>query len=376
MAHEQTAAVPEHGSVLDIGGGNMSSHILDDLRRVLVAAAKPPPNGRAAPPTMPDELLYDDKGLAIWADIIFTPQFYQTRDEIVLFQRHSGELARDYIPHDATMIDLGAGDMRKVNYLLEELARQGRKATYLALDISRHSLTTNLEALAPPHNGGSIRMAGLWGDFAAGLAFAETVVDTPRVFLSLGSVLFNDPWKKAVASLRDWAALMRPADLILAGMDGHDVSSDKVWAAYHTRPDLFEPFFHNGLAHANALLGDEVFRPGDWEICAEVDAAEKRHRFYLQARRDVDVNVDVIPGMTTTTTMTLRRGLEVDWFDAHKRSEADVRGMCREAGLEVVKSWAVEGSEMRQYLIRVNTDAANAENSSDEKDSAISVSGE
>ncbi|KAK1579758.1 histidine-specific methyltransferase [Colletotrichum navitas] len=376
MAHEQMATVPEHGSVLDIGGGKMESHILDDLRRILFAAAQNPPNGHAATPTMPDELLYDDKGLAIWADIIFTPQFYQTRDEIVLFQRHSGELARDYIPDDATMIDLGAGDMRKVNYLLEELAHQGRRATYLALDISRRSLTTNLEALAPRHAGGSVRMAGLWGDFTAGLAFAETVVATPRVFLSLGSVLFNDPWKKAVAALRDWAALMRPADLILAGMDGHDVSSAKVWDAYHAHPDLFTRFFHNGLAHANALLGDDIFCPEDWDICAEVDAAEKRHRFYLRARRDVDVTA----GMTTTTTKTtatLRRGLEVDWFDAHKRSEADVRGMCREAGLEVVKSWAAEGSEMRQYLIRVNPDgSAAAENSSDEKDSAISVSGE
>ncbi|CCF32513.1 hypothetical protein CH063_04889, partial [Colletotrichum higginsianum] len=40
-------------------------------------------------------------------------------------------------------------------------------------------------------------MAGLWGDFRAGVAFAATVTQKPRVFLSLGSVLFNDPWQKA-----------------------------------------------------------------------------------------------------------------------------------------------------------------------------------
>ncbi|KZL79403.1 duf323 domain-containing protein [Colletotrichum incanum] len=364
MVPRENVAVPEHGSVLDIGGGQMSSNILSDLRRVFDVAERPDTGG--GPPTMPDELLYDDKGLAIWADIIFTPQFYQTRDEIVLFERHSGELARDYIPNDATMIDLGAGDMRKVNYLLEELARQGRKATYLALDISKHSLKSNLEDLAPSHAGGSVHMAGLWGDFAAGLAFAETITTTPRVFLSLGSVLFNDPWKKAVASLRDWAALMRPADLILAGMDGHDVASAKVWDAYHSHPALFESFFHNGLEHANALLGEDVFRPRDWDVRAEVQEDEKRHRFFLKARRDV---------VSETQDKTLKQGLEIDWFDAHKRSEKDVRKMCHEAGLEVVKSWAVDGSEMRQYLIRTNPDAA-ADGSSDEKDSAISVSGE
>ncbi|TQN72804.1 Ergothioneine biosynthesis protein 1 [Colletotrichum shisoi] len=364
MAAQSNMVVPEHGGVLDIGGGQMSSNILENLRRVFVVAENPVVGGEL--PTMPDELLYDDKGLAIWADIIFTPQFYQTRDEIALFVRNSGEMAEHYIPDNATLIDLGAGDMRKVNYLLEELAHRGRKATYLALDISKHSLTSNLEDLAPGHVGGSVHMAGLWGDFQAGLAFAETITASPRVFLSLGSVLFNDPWKKAVASLRDWAALMRPGDLILAGMDGHDVTSDKVWDAYHSHPALFESFFHNGFAHANALLGEPIFRSQDWEICAEIEEGEKRHRFFVKAKRDV---------VSETQGTTLRTGLEIDWFDAHKRSERDVRKMCAEAGLEVVKSWAIDGSDMRQYLIRNNPDAG-TESSSDEKDSAISVSGE
>lgn len=97
------AKIPEHGTVLDIGGGSMSSHILDDLRAVFAAAAR---DGEQ--PTMPDELLYDDKGLAIWADIIFTREFYQTRDEILLFELNSPEIAA-HIPDGAIMVDLGAG---------------------------------------------------------------------------------------------------------------------------------------------------------------------------------------------------------------------------------------------------------------------------
>ncbi|WYZ37764.1 hypothetical protein EsH8_II_001270 [Colletotrichum jinshuiense] len=351
--------VPEHGAVLDIGGGQMSSNILQDLRRVLTTATAMAATAHGGNvPTMPDELLYDDKGLAIWARIIFTPQFYQTRDEIILFERNSAEIAT-YIPKGATMIDLGAGDMRKVNFLLEELAQYGREATYLALDISKHSLTSNLDALAPKHVGGSVRMAGLWGDFKAGLAFCESL-PSPRVFLSLGSVLFNDPWGKAVASLREWAAVMRPNDLILAGMDGHDVTSAKVWDAYHSHPDLFEEFFHNGLEHANALLGEDIFKLEDWDVSAEIDEREKRHRFFLKARRDV---------VAGKGGKTLGQGLEIDWFDAHKRSEDDVLKMCAEADLMVVKSWAVDGSDMRQYLIRRG-------NSSDETDSAICIGDE
>ncbi|OLN86271.1 Ergothioneine biosynthesis protein 1-like protein 2 [Colletotrichum chlorophyti] len=364
MAVQSKSSIPAHGAVHDIGGGQMSSNILDNLRRVFAAASAYQDtddyDGMAETPTMPDELLYDDKGLAIWAKIIFTPEFYQTRDEIVLFEKNSDEIAA-YIPENATMVDLGAGDMRKVNFLLEELAKCGRKATYLALDISKRSLESNLDALAPRHAGGSVHMAGLWGDFKAGLAFCEKVA-TPRVFLSLGSVLFNDPWEKAVASLREWAALMRQDDLILAGMDGHDVTSMKVWDAYHSHPALFEDFFRNGLDHANALLGEDVFKLRDWSLRAVVDVGEQRHRFFLRANRDI---------VYAKEGKTLKHGVEIDWFDAHKRSEKDVVKMCAEAGLEIIKSWAIHGSDMRQYLIQ-----RQSENSCDETDSAICVSGD
>lgn len=263
--------------------------------------------------------------------------------------------------------------MRKVNNLLVQLADTGRKATYLALDISERSLASNLDLLAPAHAGGSVRMAGLWGDFEAGLGFVDALPPAaPRVLLSLGSVLFNDPWDRAVATLRRWASLMRTDDLILAGMDGHDVASPKVWDAYHARPDLFETFFHNGLAHANALLGHDVFRPEDWDICAEIEEEEGRHRFYLRARRDV-VGGGTGDDDDETEVVVLKEGTELDWFDAHKRPQCMVRKMCAEAGLEIIRSWAVEGSEMRQYLIRRDTSAAEA--SCDESDSAISISG-
>lgn len=111
-SQSKMANMPAHGSVLDIGGGSMSSTILEDLHRVFAVAAKHEDagvGGSVEVPTMPDELLYNDEGLAIWAEVIFTPEFYQTRDEMVLFEKNSEEMATVYIPNDATMIDLGAG---------------------------------------------------------------------------------------------------------------------------------------------------------------------------------------------------------------------------------------------------------------------------
>ncbi|KAL2756034.1 hypothetical protein ACRALDRAFT_2027670 [Sodiomyces alcalophilus JCM 7366] len=344
--------IPAHGTVLDIGGSDMSTSVRDRLRSVLLDDHAP-----GTIPVMPDELLYNDKGLAIWAEIIFTPEFYQTADEIAILARNSGEISK-YIPDGVTMIDLGAGDLRKVENLLAVLEQRGTPSTYLALDISRASLKTNIDMLAAMHD--KVTCAGLWGDFNRGLSWVDNLDPAvPRLFLSLGSVLFNDSWDTAVANLKRWANLMRPQDLILAGMDGHMFENhrEKIWAAYHAHPDMYDEFWANGFAHANALLGAEYLRTEDWDCCAELEDHDSRHRFFFRANKDVSVGEKTLP-----------KGFEFDWFDSHKHDEDEVRMMCDEAGLSIIKVWQAPDSEMRQYLVQLKM---SRESSPSDGDSAI-----
>lgn len=92
-----------HGDVVDIGGSRMYDDVAERLARTLTAVFGP--NSK---PTLPDELLYDDVGLPIWNNIIFTPEFYQTHDEIALFDSHGADVVKRVSP-GITMIDLGAG---------------------------------------------------------------------------------------------------------------------------------------------------------------------------------------------------------------------------------------------------------------------------
>lgn len=77
------------------------------VEETLRAVFDPPYNPRVKP-TLPDELLYDDVGLPIWNDIIFTPEFYQTHDEIAMFQQNGADIVSNMQPA-VTIIDLGAG---------------------------------------------------------------------------------------------------------------------------------------------------------------------------------------------------------------------------------------------------------------------------
>lgn len=330
-----------HGEILDIGGSRMYDDVGEQLAKVLRRPYDP-----KHVPTLPDELLYHAEGLGRWNEIMWQKPFYQTHDEIRLFDAHGADIISRMQP-GVTMIDLGAGDTRKVEHLLNAFECSRLPATYLALDISRASLLHNVRYLADKHAAKTnvVRCAGLWGTFEDGVRYVKNI-RSPRLFLSLGSVLCNDEWDRAVRNLQNWAEQLRPDDFLLVGMDGHLMPKDeqKIWAAYHTSDDLYREFFLNGFAHANRLAGQQWLTEDNWSFEAELESVPTtRHRFFFRAKRDIRLE---------GFDRTIRAGEEFDWFDSHKYGESQVILMCSEAKLEVIQTWQAPGSEFRQYLLK------------------------
>ncbi|KAK7413875.1 hypothetical protein QQX98_007216 [Neonectria punicea] len=352
---------PRHGAVIDIGGSRMNDDLSKRLMEILEA-----PYSETAKPVLPDELLYDDVGLPIWNEIIFTPEFYQTQDEAVLFDEHGADIAAR-VQSGITVVDLGAGewtsDTRKVGHLLTALDKAKVNTNYMALDISKTSLHQNIGYLIKKHPNpdSTVSCSGIWGSFHDGMKYLEGI-RSPRLFLSLGSVLCNDPWPEALSHLKFWANSLRKDDLLLIGMDGHILpkNRDKIWAAYHSCDDLYRTFFLNGFAHANRLAGEEWFKEEDWEFLAQLEEEPTtRHRFYFRAKQDIKLN---------KIGRVIKRGEEFDWFDSHKYGEDSVRLMCYKAGLSVINVWQAPNSEFRQYLVRRKGD----KDQWDDADSAVS----
>ncbi|KAK0382784.1 hypothetical protein NLU13_9879 [Sarocladium strictum] len=351
------SAIANQGEICDIGGGSLYDDVREQLAKVLRQVHDDP----TKKPTLPDEILYHDDGLEIWNKIIWQPEFYQTHDEIALFDAHGMDIVSRVEP-GVTMIDLGAGDTRKVEHLLDCFERSRVEATYLALDISHTSLKHNVRYLEKKHAGRNkvVRCAGLWGTFEDGQQYVENI-KSPRLFLSLGSVLCNDEWETAVANLRKWASQLRPNDLLLVGMDAHLEQDDrkKIWAAYHTSNDLFRKFFLNGFDHANRLVGQNWLNEDNWSFEAELEhEPTTRHRFFFKAKREIRLD---------EFDRTIHVGEEFDWFDSHKYGEWQVRYMCSQAKLEVIEVWCAPNSEFRQYLIRKRD-----QDEQSDRDSAVS----
>lgn len=233
-----------------------------------------------------------------------------------------------------------------MEHLLAAFEKAKRPATYLALDISKTSLEHNVSYLANRHcePDSVIDAVGIWGNFENGRVWAQGIPGQ-RLFLSLGSVLCNDPWHQALNHLRYWAEELRPQDLLLIGMDAHVVPDheEKIWASYHSCDELYKQFFMSGFAEANRLVGEEWFKEEDWEYGAELERSPTtRHRVFFRAKRDIALR---------SIGRTFTKGEEIDWFDSHKYDEYHVRMMCRKAGLTVVNVWQAPGSEFRKRTL-------------------------
>lgn len=217
-------------------------------------------------------------------------------------------------------------NVRKVQPLLEALEAAGKNVQYFALDLSRASLERSMEQL--PSSWKHVRCYGLWGTFDDVLAWSKAVAG-PKWFLSLGAIFGNDRFEVAVASLAEWAQVLRPQDRMLVGMDACK-DEQKVWQSYNDAEGVWHQFIRNGLAHSNQILGHSWYRAEDWDISGVYEDCPSRHRYVLRAVRDVDCDPLELHSIA---------GEEIVSYECFKYDPDEMRRQFAQAGLEEIKTY-------------------------------------
>jgi L-histidine Nalpha-methyltransferase / hercynylcysteine S-oxide synthase len=140
-----------------------------------------------------------------------------------------------------------------------------------------------------------VRCAGLWGTYDNGLAWLKQPKNAsrPKAILSMGSSIGNFTPSEAVDFLAQFAAELRPNDLMLIALDGCQ-DAERVYHAYNDRGDVTHNFTLNGLKHANRLMDYQAFRLDDWDAVGEFDQQGSRHRAFVVPKRDVVVEGSLI----------------------------------------------------------------------------------
>ncbi|KRC76572.1 Histidine-specific methyltransferase EgtD [compost metagenome] len=225
------------------------------------------------------KFLYDALGSSLFTAITQLPEYYPTRCEAEIFQRHGGDIARHIGPVQA-LVDLGAGDCVKAERLFSSL----RPSHYVPVDISVDYLQAAVRRLKLSYPDLSIHAVGQ--DFSRTLDLPADIPAEQRLFFYPGSSIGNLGPDDAYAMLRRIRAAC-PGGGLLVGVDR--VKPRQVLEpAYDDALHLTAAFNLNLLRHVNAVL-DSDFDVGDWRHVAIFNSALSRMEMHLEAQRALRV---------------------------------------------------------------------------------------
>jgi dimethylhistidine N-methyltransferase len=247
---------------------------------------------RAREACISPKFLYDALGSKLFEAICELPEYYPTRTEALIFERHGAEIARA-IGQGSTLIDLGAGNCAKAARLFPLL----HPAQYVPVDISADFLQDAVERLRQRFR--HIEMNALGMDFSGGdWQLPDSVRRERRLFFYPGSSIGNFTPHEALGFLRRVRAQCGPDGGILIGID---LAKDRAVldAAYDDALGVTAAFNLNVLRHANRLLG------------ADFDIRAWRHQgFYNERMGRVEMHLEA------------RSTQLVSWQGACRRFEA------------------------------------------------------
>ncbi len=233
----------------------------------------------AAHAALSPKFLYDALGSRLFDAITELREYYPTRTEAQIFQRHGADMA-EVLGRGIPLVDLGAGNCAKAGRLFGVL----QPRAYVAVDISVDFLQQSLQCLQREYP--QMDMLGVGMDFSSRLALPPEAGSGPRTIFYPGSSIGNFTPQQAVPFLRQARAAAAGGHLLI-GVDL--VKSVELLApAYDDALGVTAAFNLNLLNHVNTLLGSD-FDVRDWQHVALFDDAQSRIEMHLQARRETAV---------------------------------------------------------------------------------------
>ena len=214
------------------------------------------------PKTLPPKLFYDATGAALFERICTLDEYYLTRTELSILERHVGEIAALAGPR-AALVEYGSGAGVKVRLLLDAMASP---AVYVPIDISREQLASVAEELRAAYP--TVPVLPVCADYTAPLTLPDLPQRARRVAFFPGSTIGNFHPPEAAVFLRRMRRTLGHDGLLVMGVDRRKDAA-VLNAAYDDRDGVTAAFNLNLLVRLNREFG------------ADFDLATFRHRAFF-----------------------------------------------------------------------------------------------
>lgn len=246
----------------------------------------------ADPKTLPSKYFYDEKGDALFIQIMDMPEYYLTRAEMEIFTDQTAELIEalgQSQDRHFELVELGAGDGQKTLHLLKGLLESGYDFTYVPIDISSNvleHLQSRLEGQLP-----NLEIQPQAGDYFQRLQ-ALQASHVPRVILYLGSNLGNLTDDKSKLFMKSLSENLQPGDRLVLGVDKIK-PANIVLPAYNDSAGITAAFNLNLLTRINQELGG-AFDTRSFRHAPEYSETDGIAISYLESLKDQTVEIEAL----------------------------------------------------------------------------------
>ncbi|HTE53740.1 MAG TPA: L-histidine N(alpha)-methyltransferase [Kofleriaceae bacterium] len=306
-----------------------------------------------SPRSLPCYLLYDKRGSELFEAITELPEYYLTRTELALLERHAGEIA-DLAGGPRSVIELGAGTGTKTRTILDAVIARRRpgavadppvagepaKPVYYPIDVSRSALDVAARGLARP----GLEIRPLVGQYADWL---PKLVDLPgpRMVVFIGSSLGNYTPEEAKALLELARRGMGSGDTFLLGADLRK-DEKSLLAAYDDAAGVTAQFSKNVLHRINRELGADFDLDGFRHV-AEWNPDRSRMELYLESTRVQSITIRDL-----SLTVDFSDGERIHTENSYKLALEDQLHLLAAAGLSPLASFLADDPSYALHLAR------------------------
>ena len=224
--------------------------------------------------TLPAKLFYDEEGCRLFGLITTLPEYYPTRTELRLLERHAAAIGATAAAGSA-LVEYGASDETKASFLLGT----GRFRTYVPIDIAPEALAAI--ALRLSSSDPDLAVRPVCADFNRPITLPDLASATRFGFFP-GSTIGNMDPREAVDFLRTVRETLGPDASFLVGTDLRKDEGTLV-AAYDDAAGITAAFNRNVLAHVNRIANG-TFDPARFVHRARWNATEGRIEMHLESR--------------------------------------------------------------------------------------------
>jgi L-histidine Nalpha-methyltransferase len=275
------------------------------------------------PKVIPARYFYDRRGSELFEAITELPEYYPTRTEVALLERHGHDIAR-LTGAGRVVVEFGSGSSAKTPQLLRQVA----PAAYVPVDISADFLAASAQALAAAHPG--LDVLPVAADFTRAFDLPAPVVGKPMLGFFPGSTIGNLDHAGAVDLLRAFRATLGADARLVIGIDTRK-NPRLLEAAYDDAAGVTAAFNLNLLRRINRELGGTA--PVDaFEHRALWNDALGRIEMHLVALRDVAFEA-------AGRSFRLHAGETIHTENSYKYTPEEARLLARAAGWEPMAAW-------------------------------------